>query len=78
VEDLKTYLSIIISSEGGKASKITEKLCGMGFETAIGSHDFVYDWKNEEVTTVEVTKLVDNVQEMLKGMDVKFNFTTLK
>ena len=75
---MKTYLSIIISSEGGKASEITKKICNMGFETEMGSHDFVYDWKKAEVTHSEVTKLVDNVQENLKGMNVKFNITTLK
>jgi hypothetical protein len=78
VNDLKTYISIFISSEGSKASRITEILCDMGFETTLGSHDFVYDWKNKEVTPTEVINFVDKVQNHLKGMNVRFSISTIK
>ncbi len=77
-EQMKTYLSIFISSEGDRASNITEKLRDIGFDTTLGSHDFVYDWKNKEVTPTEVINFVDGVQNKLKGMNVRFSITTIK
>lgn len=78
MNDLKTYVSIFISSEGGTASHITKTLCDMGFETTLGSHDFVYDWRNKEVTPTEVVNFVDKVQNHLKGMNVRFSISTIK
>ena len=75
---MKTYLSVLISSEGTSASDITEQLQNLGFETTMGSHDFVYDWKNNDVATEEVITFVDKVQRKLKGMNVRFNLTTFK
>lgn len=75
---MKTYISIFISSEGDKASRITEKLTGLGFETTLGGHDFVYDWKNKEITPTEVINFVDKVQNQLRGMNVRFSITTIK
>ena len=75
---LKTYISIFLSTEGDRASNITEKLTNMGFETTLGSHDFVYDWKNKEVTPTEVINFVDKVQNHLKGTNVRFNISTIK
>jgi hypothetical protein len=67
----------MISSEGSLASEITDKLRDLGFETSLGSHDFVYDWKDKDVPPTEVIKFVDKVQTQLKGMGVKFNATTI-
>ena len=75
---MKTYISILISSEGDKASNITEKLTDLGFETTLGGHDFVYDWKKKEITPMEVINFVDKVQNQLKGMNVRFSITTIK
>ena len=58
---MKTYLSLMISSEGSLASEITEKLRNLGFNTSLGSHDFVYDWKDRDVAPVEVINFVDRV-----------------
>ena len=74
---MKTYLSIMISSEGSLASEITEKLRNLGFETSLGSHDFVYTWKDKEIVPNDVIKFVDKVQTQLKGMGVRFSTTTI-
>jgi hypothetical protein len=68
----------MISSEGSLASEITEKLRNLGFVTSLGSHDFVYDWKDKDVAPVEVINFVDRVQGQLKGMGVRFSTTTIK
>jgi hypothetical protein len=75
---LKTYLSLMISSEGSLASEITQKLRNLGFNTNLGSHDFVYDWKDRDVAPAEVINFVDRVQGQLKGMGVRFSTTTIK
>ena len=68
----------MISSEGSMASDITERLKNLGFETSMGSHDFVYTWKDKDIAPTEVIKFVDKVQNQLKGMGVRFSTTTIK
>ena len=75
---MKTYMSIMISSDGSLASEITDILTDLGFKTHFGSHDFVYDWKDQQVTISDVQKFIDEVQNELRGMDVKFNITSEK
>jgi hypothetical protein len=47
----------------------------MGFETTLGSHDFVYHW-GKDATPESVIALVDKVQSKLKGMNVLLQFAT--
>ena len=75
---MRTYISVMISSEGSLASEITEILREEGFETTLGSHDFVYNWKKKDVTSAEVINFVDKIQRKLKGMNVRFSLTTIK
>jgi hypothetical protein len=49
----------------------------MGFETTFGSYDFVYNW-GKDVAQNEIFTFVDEVQNKLKGMNVRFNITTVK
>jgi hypothetical protein len=77
VNHLKTYISVFISSEGEKASDITDLLRNLGFDTTFGSYDFVFDWK-KKVEYKDVESFIDTVQNKLKGMDVRFNITTVK
>jgi hypothetical protein len=42
---MKTYIEILHSADGEKVSVIFEKMRGMGFEPALGEHEFVYNWK---------------------------------
>ncbi len=75
---MKTYLSVMISSEGALASEITAKLKELGFETSLGSHDFVYTWKEKDIAPAQVINFVDRVQRKLNGMGVRFSTTTIK
>ena len=73
---MKTYVEVIVSTEGEKASVITDKFFDMGFKTTFGQHDFVYNWK-EKATLHEVLKFVDKVQLKLKGTGALLKFTTI-
>ena len=74
---MKTYVEVIVSTEGEKASVITEKFFQMGFKTTFGEHDFVFSWK-KKVTLSEVLRFVDNVQQKLNGTGAMLKFTTIK
>ena len=73
---MKTYVEVIVSTEGEKASIITNKLFEMGFKTTFGQHDFVYNWK-KNITLPEVLKFVDSVQQNLNGTKAMLKFTTI-
>jgi hypothetical protein len=66
----------MVSTEGEKASKITDILFDMKFKTTFGQHDFVYNWKRK-VTLIELLKFVDNVQAKLNGTGALLKFTTI-
>jgi len=74
---MKTYVEVLVSADGEKASVITERLLEMGLKTSIGEHDFVYNWK-DIVSISEVLNFVDRVQSKLKGTGAILNFITLK
>ena len=73
---MKTYVEVYVSSEGEKASIITEKLLELGLETGLGEHDFVYQWK-ENTVLPEVLKFVDRIQSRLAGSNAMLKFTTV-
>ena len=77
VSVLKTYLSLMISSNGSLASEITDTLQYLGFKTTIGSHDFEYYWKDRIVQPADVLDFINKVQDKLKGMNVRFKLTTI-
>ena len=77
MSELRTYLTVTLSSEGGKASVITEQLAELGFETTLGSHDFVYDWKDKTISADQVINFIDKIQARLKGMQVLISATTI-
>ncbi len=74
---MKTYVTVSLSSEGGPASLISQKLKDLGFDTTFGTHDFVYDWKDKDVSPVEIITFVDRILTKLKGMNVRLNVTTI-
>ena len=43
---MKTYVEILHSADGEKASKIFEILTDLGLQPSFGQTDFVYCWKN--------------------------------
>ena len=72
---MKTYVEVYVSADGEKASVITDKLLELGLKSTIGEHDFVYNWKDEQVLT-EVLKFVDRIQSKLKGSGAMLKFST--
>jgi len=72
---MRTFVVVTFSSEGGSASQVVNKLIDMGFETTLGSHDFVYHW-GKDATSQNVIELVDKVQSKLKGLNVLLQFAT--
>jgi len=50
---MKTYLEILVNSEGSPPSKIKEQLHNLGFKATKGNYDFAYEW-NKESTDVDV------------------------
>jgi len=49
---------------------------GIGFEESMGMHDFVYRWK-DKATLDDVMRLVTEMHERLKGLDVQYEITTI-
>jgi hypothetical protein len=74
---MKTYLEILVSADGEKASVISEKLFEIGLKPSFGEHDFVYTWK-DEVVLPEVLRFVDHIQSELKGTGAILKFTTIR
>jgi len=75
---MNTYVTVQISSEGMKASEVNKIFQDMGFEATLGTHDFLYKWKEKHVTPEKVIDFVDRVQERLKGTGVLLHFVTLR
>ena len=74
---MKTYVEVLVSADGEKASLISERLIEMGLKPTIGEHDFAYNWK-ENATLSEVLKFVDSVQLKLKGSGALVKFSTFR
>ena len=75
---MKTFVTLTLNSDGGLASEVVDLILDMGFNSTLGSHDFVYDWKKKDVTPSQVIDLLDKVQKKLKGMNVLLQFATVK
>ena len=74
---MKTYVEVYVSADGAKPSEILEILTSLGFQSAFGEQDFVFNWK-KEVVLPEILKFVDKIQSKLKGTGVLLKFTTIK
>ena len=77
VFDLKTYLEILVNSEGNSPSKLKEKLFNMGFKATKGNYDFVYEWKKDSADLEELIWFADKVHSALKGSKVFFKIETI-
>lgn len=73
---MKTYLTIMFNSDGGRPSEIAQRLHMMGFRPTHGNYDFVYDWGNDEVSVDDAVIFADKVHEALRGMKVNFKLET--
>ena len=72
----KTYLVMYFGTKGVSATVTAKKLESLGFETAFGPFDFVFDWKNKIPNKEEVLGLGDKVGEALKDSGAVFNLDT--
>ena len=71
----KTYLVVYFSTNNEKVSEIVKEVENIGFTTALGPVDFVYEWK-QKPTKEEILNLADKVVEALKGTGTIFNIDT--
>jgi len=72
---METYLNIFLQADGEKASVINKKLLEIGLKPTLGEHDYVYNW-NGIATLEEEMKLIDKIQEKLKGTGTLLKFKT--
>lgn len=73
---MKTYVTIIFSSEGARPSEIKSRLFGLGLKAVKGSYDFVYEW-DREPDIDDLLDFADRIQAALKGTDVMFSIETV-
>jgi hypothetical protein len=74
---MKTYLKIMLNSEGSTPSDIKNQLLNMGFTATKGNYDFVYEWKQESVDIDELVWFADKVHSSLKKNKVYFTIETI-
>lgn len=72
---METYLDVILSADGEKASVIHKKIIELGFKPMVGEHDYVYKWEGL-VDLEEEMKLIEKIQTHLKGSGALLKFTT--
>jgi len=63
-------------SEGADPTKVLAAMRSVGFEESMGMHDFVYRWKDKAALD-DVIRLVTEMHERLKGLDVQYEITTI-
>ncbi len=73
---MRTYVRMIFHSEGASPVTVLEAMRGLGFEEAMGIHDFVYKWK-DRTTIADVIRLTTQLHERLKGLNVSYEITTI-
>lgn len=73
----KTYLVLHFGTKNNKKpSEIAEDLKQIGFESSLGTVDFVYEWEDKEPSKDDVLKLADKVSEILEETGAVFNLDT--
>ena len=77
VMNMKTYLTILFSSEGSAPSEVKNQLMNLGFKAAKGNYDFVYEWQNESASVEELVWFADKVHTTLKNCHVHFSIETI-
>ena len=73
---MRTYVRMTFHSEGANPQKVLETMRMLGFEESMGMHDFVYRWK-DKAALEEVLRLISDMHERLKGLDVNYEITTI-
>ncbi|MBC7129418.1 MAG: hypothetical protein H5T45_06810 [Thermoplasmatales archaeon] len=73
---MKSYITLIFSSEGARPSEIKERLLQLGLKAVKGNYDFVYEWDREpDVDTL--LWFADKIQSVLKGTGAMFSIETV-
>jgi hypothetical protein len=72
----KTYLVMYFGTKGVKASEIAKRVESLGFESAFGSVDFIFNWKDKRPSKEEVLALGDKLAKALEGSGAVFNLDT--
>ncbi len=73
---MKTYITIMFTSEGAKPSEVKSRLMGLGFKAMRGSYDFFYEWEREpDIETL--LDFADRIHTALEGMNVMFSLETV-
>lgn len=75
---MKTYLRVWFSTAGEKSTEVNDRLMSMGFSPKKGTHDYVYDWGEEEVATDKALVIADRIHSTLGGCGVLFSLETVK
>ena len=73
---MRTYVRMTFHSEGANPMTVVETMRGLGFEESMGMHDFVYKWKDKAAID-DVIKLMTEMHNRLKGLDVNYEITTI-
>ena len=73
---MKTYLTLMFSSEGANPVEVVERLRSLGFKPLKGLHDHVYDWGTKKVDLDDILQIAVSVHETLKGMKVLYKLET--
>jgi len=74
---METYLDVMISANGEKASIIHKKLLEMGLKPTIGEHEYVYKWEGLADLDEEM-ELIDKIQKKLKDTGAILKFTSVR
>ena len=72
---MRTYLTVMFSTEGSHPSEVVDRLQMIGFKPCTGNYDFVYDW-DKSASVEETIYFADKVHEVLRGMGVLFSMET--
>ncbi|MCK5310406.1 MAG: hypothetical protein KAJ64_07135 [Thermoplasmata archaeon] len=72
---MRTYLTVMFSTEGSHPSEVVDRLQMIGFKPCTGNYDFVYEWDNN-ATLEDTIYFADKVHEVLKDMGVLFSTET--
>jgi len=76
-ENWKTHLVLHFGTKNNKKpSEIAKELSKIGFESSLGTVDFVYEWEDKEPSKEDVLGLADKVSEILEGTGSVFNLDT--
>ncbi len=73
---MRTYLKLILSSDGSKVSAVADSLADIGFTPTHGAHDFVYEWPSD-ANVNDILEFGDRIQAELQGTKCMFELETV-